>query len=93
MCSVPCGGGGPDCHGIGALGRGIGLAIRKHGREIGDDGLPELSASLAVEWRELKVPLGVTCPADASFDDVSLLSPSMGVVFAFMATQSDILVN
>lgn len=39
------------------------------------------------------MPLGVTCPADASGDDVSLLSPSMGVVSAFMATQSDILAN
>lgn len=31
MSSIPYGGGGPDCHGIGALGRGIGLALLRYG--------------------------------------------------------------
>lgn len=31
MSSVPYGGGGPNFHGIGALGRGIGLALLKDG--------------------------------------------------------------
>lgn len=48
---------------------------------------------MAVESRVLKEPLGTTWPAGISGDEISLFSPSMGVVFAFMATQLDILAN
>lgn len=37
--------------------------------------------------------MGTAWPVGISGDEASLLSPSMGVFFAFMATQLDILAN
>lgn len=93
MSSVPYGGGVPNCHGIGPLGRGIGLAFLKYGRETGDDGPTKLSASTAVESRELKASVGTAWPVGTSGVEASLLSTAMGVFFALMATHSDILAN
>lgn len=50
---------------------------------------PELKASVATAW-----PVGSSEDAVGSFEDeASLLSPSMSVCFAFMATQLDILAD
>lgn len=48
---------------------------------------------MAVEQRELKALVGTAWPVGTSDDEASLLSPFMGVCFAFMATQLDILAN
>lgn len=46
---------------------------------------------MAVEQPELKASVATAWPVGSSEDEASLLSPSVSVCFAFMATQLDIL--
>lgn len=47
--------------------------------------------SMAVEQPELKACVETACLGGSSDDEASLLPPPMGVCFAFMGAQSDIL--